>query len=699
MTTMAPFTMTDPLEAFTAGAFAAGTRRPVPLISTRFDVHITGGLAVVETVRRFRNDETVGIEATVTFPVPLHAALFALEARVDGRTVRARARRREQARATYEDAIERGKTAVLHEEVLRGVHMLSVAHLPPGAEIEVSTRWAAVMSIVAGTGQLRIPLTVGDIYGRSRLPDSDDLAHGGVRQDAELTVRTEDGVIALNGNRLEGGHARVRLDAPLDFTVTGWRPRDLFGRSPNGRTVTMRIEPETPGERALDMALVIDHSGSMGTACSAEVPGTTAHAAVVAGVREIAALLSAGDAVDLWEFDHDLAHVGSTDAPSRLPFVDAGMVHRRRAEFAALADRLSPPSGGTEIGAALAGVLGRSTAEDILLVTDGKSHALDIQALARVGRRIAVVLVGEDSLEANVGHLAALTGGDVFVAAGADLRTAMSTAAESLRRSRAELRLSVFEDDQAPRSVMASRSNARITAEWLPTPTGMEEDAETSQAVAAVAATIALPGLDVDAAAVFAETEGLTTHLTSLVLVDEAGVIQEGLPETRKIALPTPRTAAWSACRDFVDGAAFQASGRIEACFEMRLAHPFHEDLAEWRQSPAALATPMDLAWIGARIDWSAAPNRLVAGDLSVVEPVVAAMIERAAVLSEIVELARRVGLAPVRLVIALAALEQATTDRAADRVARAIIGARQISSPFRLPGDHRPKNPSGHSL
>ena len=37
--------------------------------------------------------------------------------------------------------------------------------------------------------------------------------------------------------------------------------------------------------------------------------------------------------------------------------------------------------------------------------------------------------------------------------------------------------------------------------------------------------------------------EGLVTHLTSLVLVDQEGPVQEGLPVTRKVNLPTPRTA------------------------------------------------------------------------------------------------------------------------------------------------------------
>jgi len=61
--------------------------------------------------------------------------------------------------------------------------------------------------------------------------------------------------------------------------------------------------------------------------------------------------------------------------------------------------RLSGPAGGTEIGAALAVVTAQSRGRDVLLVTDGKSHALDVQALARTGSRFSVVLVGEDSLE------------------------------------------------------------------------------------------------------------------------------------------------------------------------------------------------------------------------------------------------------------------------------------------------------------
>ena len=134
--------MIDPLHALLDGAFIAGTEHPIPLQSTRFGVRIAHGLAIVSTTRIFRNCEPESIEATITFPVPVHAVLFALEARIDNRLLEAKAQRRSQARETYEDALERGKTSILHEEVLRGVHMLSVGHIPPGAEIEVRASWA-----------------------------------------------------------------------------------------------------------------------------------------------------------------------------------------------------------------------------------------------------------------------------------------------------------------------------------------------------------------------------------------------------------------------------------------------------------------------------------------------------------------------------------------------------------------------------
>ncbi len=140
-------------------------RRPIPLKSTSYDIEIAAGLAVVKLVRTFRNDEQRPIEATITFPVPFDAVVTGIEAKVGDRVLVGKAKAKAAARETYEDAIDRGKPAVLHEELLRGLHMLSVANVAPGVEIEVTATFVAPLSLAAGAAQLRIPVTVGQIYG------------------------------------------------------------------------------------------------------------------------------------------------------------------------------------------------------------------------------------------------------------------------------------------------------------------------------------------------------------------------------------------------------------------------------------------------------------------------------------------------------------------------------------------------------
>jgi Vault protein inter-alpha-trypsin domain/von Willebrand factor type A domain len=446
MTAPQPQTI-DPLHAIMAGGFVSGSKHPIPLVATRFDVNLNHGLAIVSATRTFRNAEESSIEATITFPMPVHAVLFNLETRIEGRVLKARAQRKSQARNTYEGAIERGKTTVLHEEVLRGVHMLSVGHVPAGAEIEVSATWTMTLTNLNGRGQLRIPLTVGDIYGRSGLPDSDDLTHGGPVQTAELTVQCHDGEVTLLGGRLNDGRAQVALNAPIDLEVNGWTPGDLRGRAADGREVVLRVEPASFGDADVSVAVVIDHSGSMGETCSSDHRGMTKHQSVLAGLQTIAAQIGRSDVIDLWEFDNAHRHVGSA---------------RGRNGLQSLIGRLSGPAGGTEIGAALAGVTAQSQAHDVLLVTDGKSHDLDVQAFARTGRRFSVVLVGEDSLEANVGHLAALTGGEIFVSAGADLAEVLNAALLSLRTKHHP----VSPITGRPQRISVRRAGMTLTAEW-----------------------------------------------------------------------------------------------------------------------------------------------------------------------------------------------------------------------------------------
>src|SRR5262249_40963286 len=147
------------------------------------------------------------------------------------------------------------------------------------AEVAVEFRWVMAATSIDGRCHVRIPLTVGDIYGPSGLLESDDLIYDETDQTANLAVQCRDGTVTLRGGTLENGRAQVPLDAPIDLEVAGWTPRDLHGRCADGRAVALRIEPAGGGERALDVAVLVDRSGSMAELCTS-TRILTKHAAV-----------------------------------------------------------------------------------------------------------------------------------------------------------------------------------------------------------------------------------------------------------------------------------------------------------------------------------------------------------------------------------------------------------------------------------
>lgn len=149
--------------------FREGAGKPMPLASTDIHIEITSGLAVVVTTRKFSNAEDVPIEAILTMPVGFNAVVTGLSAKIGSRKLRAIAKAKEAARDDYEAAIDQGKLAILHEEVLRGIHVLSVGQLAPGKKVEVELRMVMPLALSERGPFLRLPMTAGQLYGSSPL--------------------------------------------------------------------------------------------------------------------------------------------------------------------------------------------------------------------------------------------------------------------------------------------------------------------------------------------------------------------------------------------------------------------------------------------------------------------------------------------------------------------------------------------------
>jgi hypothetical protein len=676
---------TNPLAVFLENA-RPHDKVPVPLQSTAFDILIESGLAIVTTTRLFRNVETSTIEATLTFPVPVHAVLFSLDIRIGERRLQATAKAREAARSTYEEGLEEGKTAILHEELLRGIHMLSVGNIPPGQEIEVKTVWTMPLTMAGGEGHLRIPTTVGQIYGQSPLADGDDFTWGSDVPLAEVTVRSNGAPVTIGGRAAGADPVKVRMNQPIVLTIGGWQTIRLTSRTASGEAIELELSPATVSSSTLSLAILVDHSGSMEDVVdNGEAGKKTVHDLVVSALKALSTQLANEDLIDLWEFSHEARRIGESTG--------------NKPPFSRLIRELSPPDGGTEINGALLAVLGATKANSILLITDGRSHALDVQALAGRGKRISVLLVGEDSLEAQVGHLAALTGGDIFVAPRNAVDTILAAALNSLRspsRTVAKAGSAAEMPEEFSLSGMTIRLRRKGKADAGPR-------SILEHGVAALVASLQLPRLSEGDAAGLAASEGLVTHLTSLVLVDEAASVQESISLRRRIPLaPAQTTFAYAPNRQMIASMSSldntsHSSGRLHRMASSITPPP---NRGNTRQSIlsralgrllnpvgslAAKETPEDsfhasLDSLAPLVEWDEFAHELSLGWVDPLDEAVAEEIRRLARSPAVIILAREHSLDALRIIIFLLAKRaSAQNNRSATRV---MYGLRKDLSP-----------------
>jgi hypothetical protein len=291
-------------------------------------------------------------------------------------------------------------------------------------------------------------------------------------------------------------------------------------------------------------------------------------------------------------------------------------------------------------------------------VTDGQAgRQIDVQAALASGARFTVVLVGEGSLEVNVGYLAALTGGQLFICQGGDVASAVSTALDSMRRVASP----AGEVEATPRSVSREIAGTRVEANWHPTENFSIKRTGLAAAVAAYAANLAIQGMKQENAAAFAEAEGIVSHLTSIVLVDESAEPVQGIPATRKGRLAEP---------------AVQALMRSAACFSPSAPESASFCVARKRfvdhGVSMSVASPAEYLADSSPIDWDNDPKALASGDLSGQAPSARWKLAAIASLSEVVTLARSLGLDPLVVGVALLAELDAATSRAASRIVRA---------------------------
>ena len=133
------------------------------------------------------------------FPLPHTAAVDDMTMVMGERRIVGLIKRRDEARAVYERAIEQGATASLLEQERPNIFTQSVGNIKPGEKIHIEISYVDVLSYDMGTYEFHFPMVVGPRY----IPGTSDFQGTG------------------SSERTKG---------------ESWRNRGPKGRSANGRS-------------------------------------------------------------------------------------------------------------------------------------------------------------------------------------------------------------------------------------------------------------------------------------------------------------------------------------------------------------------------------------------------------------------------------------------------------------------------------
>jgi Ca-activated chloride channel family protein len=365
--------------------------------TTQIHAQVTGDVARVHVTQKFENPSDDWVEGLYVFPLSAGAAVDELEMLVGERRIRGEIKRKQDARATYEQAKSEGRRASLVDQERPNMFTTSVANIAPHSSITVEIAYLETIAFRDGRYTLNLPLSITPRYTPGAVRDdaaaprvaSPELVDAAV-QNAQIDVDLEPGfplhqVYSVNHSVLmemtaSGRHINLRsptVPADRDFELV-WTPSvtpDTYAsafaeRVGNDTYVLVSLmPPQMTAERTYkrEVLFIIDTSGSMsGTSIE------QARAALRLGVER----LQPGDTFNIIRFSNDATSLFPTSQPA------VGINRQSATDFI---DRLVA-DGGTEMRSALELAFSMPPTLDalrqIVFITDGSvSNEADLVQL------------------------------------------------------------------------------------------------------------------------------------------------------------------------------------------------------------------------------------------------------------------------------------------------------------------------------
>src|SRR5437016_11763793 len=120
------------LKRFGLFAVIESRRMILPLKGVECDFSVVSGIAEVSMTQIFRQDNEKPLDCEYLFPLPADASVYFCEADINGRTIRAQVRERQEARQIAAEENAAGFRTALVEAERESRFTLSLGNVQPG---------------------------------------------------------------------------------------------------------------------------------------------------------------------------------------------------------------------------------------------------------------------------------------------------------------------------------------------------------------------------------------------------------------------------------------------------------------------------------------------------------------------------------------------------------------------------------------
>ncbi len=275
------------------------SQSPFLLKSTDARVVVTGPVAHAVVTQSWENPNSFVVDGLYIFPLPTGAAVTDMSLRIGDRIIQGEMKRRQEARAIYDQARREGRVAGLLEQERPNVFAQQVANIVPGTPIQVVLSFDQEVGCDGGACEYVFPTVVGPRFIPCRQADPGKIdppvlyPHQSTGHRLSLRLVLDAGVEAHDlespshrviVSRDGEGRARVRLaeDGPglldrdfrlrwrvggdaLELGVLVWRNGSAEGEP---GVFTLLLQPpagaeDEEGAEPRELVFVLDCSGSM----------------------------------------------------------------------------------------------------------------------------------------------------------------------------------------------------------------------------------------------------------------------------------------------------------------------------------------------------------------------------------------------------------------------------------------------------